>query len=270
MPRTARIQSSTDYYHIMMRGNNKENIFSSNELKEFLIELLKRQINSRFIEVVAYCVMDNHVHIVARGYINDLKLSIKTINIKYAMRYNKQFHRAGHVFQDRYRSEEIEDEKYLLQVIRYVHNNPVKAGIVKNPGDYLWSSYNEYIGDNKNEIKLINDEQKETILGYFSREIRQFELFHKESDDNEYLEIKEDKEQYRLNHAQQIISEFCKERGITQYKEVIENKIYLEELIRNLLVHSKLSHRQIAELLEVNRNIVHKINLEMKMNEKLK
>jgi len=77
--------------------------------------------------------------------------------------YNLQQNRIGHVFQDRYRSEIITDDKYLLQVIRYVHNNPVNAKIVKSPENYIWSSYTEYI----NENIIIRYQQKRFILGYF-------------------------------------------------------------------------------------------------------
>ncbi len=258
MPRQARIESPTDYYHIMMRGNNRENIFNKDEQKRFFLDSLKKQEEDQLIDIAAYCVMDNHVHIVVKAEPLGLAKAIKSINIKYAMKFNQQRDRIGHVFQDRYKSEAVKDDKYLLQVIRYVHNNPVKAKMVKSLGDYNWSSYNEYISENT----IIKSQQKQFILGYFSNNINQFIEFHKQKDNNEYLEIKEDKEQYRLDQAQEIIYVYFKEKGLTEAKQVTKNPVYLEEIIQELLKHSKLSHRQIANLLGISNSTVHKSNLD--------
>jgi REP element-mobilizing transposase RayT len=257
MPRQARIQSSTDYYHIMMRGNNRESIFNEDKQKRYFLESLKMQNEDQLIEIVAYCLMDNHVHIIVKANILDLAKAIKSINIKYAMNFNQKLDRVGHVFQDRFKSEAIEDDKYLLQVIRYIHNNPVAAKMVKLPGDYYWSSYNEYI--NKNTI--IECQQKEFVLEYFSHNLNQFVEFHKQKDNYEYLEIKEDIENERLEQAQQIISSYFIKRGLFEAKQIIKNPVYLEELIQNLVNESRLTHRQIASLLRVSNNAVHKANL---------
>lgn len=256
MPRQARTQSPTDYYHIMMRGNNREYIFNKDEQKRFFLDTLKSQEEDNMIDIIAYCIMDNHVHMVVKSGILDLTKAIKSINIKYAMKYNQQRDRIGHVFQDRYKSETIKDEKYLLQVIRYIHNNPIKAKMVKSLDDYNWSSYNEYINQNT----IIKSQQKQFILGYFSNNISHFIKFHKQKDDNEYLEIKEDQETYRLEHAQEIISTYFKEKGLTEAKEVIKNPVYLEGIIQELLKRSKLTHRQISSILGISKSIVHKVS----------
>ena len=257
MSRQARIQSPTDYYHVMMRGNNRESIFSKDEQKRFFLESLKMQDEDRLIDIVAYCIMDNHVHIVVKANVFDLAKAIKRINIKYAMNFNQKRDRIGHVFQDRFKSEAIEDDKYLIQVIRYIHNNPVAAKMAKSPRDYHWSSYNEYI--NKNII--IGSQQKDFVLEYFSSNLEQFQEFHKQKDNNEYLEIKEDIENERLEQAQGVISEYFEQRGLIDAKQVIKNPVYLEEIIQNLLKGSRLTHRQIANLLGISNNVVHKANL---------
>lgn len=89
----------------------------------------------------------------------------------------------GHVFQDRYKSEAITDDKYLLQVIRYIHNNPVKAKMVKLPEKYIWSSYNEYILENT----IIKNKQKEFMMSYFNGSKEEFKEFHIQKDAREYL-----------------------------------------------------------------------------------
>ncbi len=257
MPRQARVQSPTNYYHIMLRGNNRENIFSKDEQKRLFLDCLKKQEEEQLIEVAAYCLMDNHVHIVIKAELNNLAKAIKGINIKYAMSFNLQQNRIGHVFQDRYRSEIITDDKYLLQVIRYVHNNPVKAKIVKSPEEYVWSSYTEYI----NENVLIKYQQKKFILGYFSDNQDQFAEFHRQKDDNEYMDMKEDIGKERLDRGQKIIETYFREKGLRERRQVIKNQVYLEELIQNLIKDSRLTHRQIANLLEISNSAVHKASL---------
>lgn len=89
--------------------------------------------------VYAYCLMDNHVHLLLNTNHDDLAVIMKSIAVRYASFYNWKYSRTGHVFQDRFKSEPIEDERYLLAVVRYIHNNPIKAGMIEKPADYEWS-----------------------------------------------------------------------------------------------------------------------------------
>lgn len=261
MARQARVQSPTDYYHVIMRGNNRESIFISQSQKEFFKDLLKEQVEDGLIEIASYCIMDNHVHIAIKAELNNVTKAFKRSNIKYAMNFNKEKDRIGHVFQDRYKSEVIVDDKYLIQVIRYIHNNPVKANIVKNPNDFKWSSYNEYIKKDKSGI--INSNQREFVLT-LNNGVEKFIEFHRLEDDNEYLEIREDMDYYRLEKAQKIISQYFKEKGIYEAKELSIDPILLEEIIIRLLNNTKLSHRKIASLLGISNNVVHLINRDIK------
>ena len=258
MPRQARIQSPTGYYHVMMRGNNRENIFVTDKQKSFFLDSLKKQEEDQLIDIVAYCLMDNHVHIVIKADPLNLAKAIKSTNIKYAMNFNGKWNRIGHVFQDRYKSEAIIDDKYLLQVIRYIHNNPVKAKMVKTLEDYNWSSYNEYVKENS----IIKTEQREFILDYFRSNVEQFIVFHKQKDNQEYMEIKEDILKNRIEQAQEIISVYFSEKGLVEAKQFNRNAVYIEEMVQRLLIESKLTHRQIANLLGVSNNTVHNVSLQ--------
>jgi len=258
MARQARIQSPTNYYHIMARGNNREYIFNNPIYKSYYLEVLKEQVEDGLIEIAAYCIMDNHVHIVVEADMLNLIKAMKSINIKFAMKINHQKNRVGHVFQDRYRSEAIYNDSHLQQIIRYVHNNPIKAKICKALDVYKWSSYNEYI----NVSEIINENQKEFIFNYYNNDIKNFVKFHKEVDYNEYLEIKEDIETQRLDHAQNIIQDYFIEHGISETKQISKNPHHLEMIIKNLLDKSKLSHRKIADLLEINRGDVNRVKVE--------
>ena len=258
MARQARKVSPTKYYHVMMRGNNREKIFTHKEQKLYFIELLSNYKKPQpSVEIAAYCVMDNHVHILIAGEIDDLSEVMKRINIKYAMKFNKEADRIGHVFQDRYRSEVIVNDICLLQVVRYVHNNPVKAKIVKRPEDYPWSSYREYFGYIP---KVINQKQIDFIMAFFSNKIDLLKSFHQEEDHGEYLEYREEIEQSRIETAQQIIDNYRRTKNITGKKEILKNP-YLEELIKKLLDDTKLSHRKIGSLLGISNSAVHKVSL---------
>lgn len=255
MARQARLQSPTDYYHIMMRGNNKEKIFAPDHLKKYFLDCLVEQNEEGLLEIAAYCIMENHVHIVLKSDFSNLAKALKTINTKYAMKFNFQNDRVGHVFQGRYKSENIANEVYLLNVIRYVHNNPIKAKLVKEIFSYKWSSYNEYIIKNH----VISYNQKDFVIKCYQN-IDSLIEFHKEIDNNEYLDTKEEMEEHRMFLAQKIISNYFKDNGINEVSEIAKNQYHIEQLIQILLTNSRLSQRQIAKLLEISHSWVYEIN----------
>jgi REP-associated tyrosine transposase len=143
MPRQARIKSSTGIYHIMIRGINKEQIFNRVVHKNMIIEVIKNIREDIGFDVIAYCIMDNHLHLLIKANEDKLETLMKKLNIKYAIYYNKIEKMYGHVFQDRFRSEAVESDKYFIGALRYIYNNPVKAGLTKNILDYSWGSAND-------------------------------------------------------------------------------------------------------------------------------
>ncbi|TCK90554.1 REP element-mobilizing transposase RayT [Natranaerovirga hydrolytica] len=243
MSRTARQESRSGYYHVILRGNNKSWITQKDVYKTKLIELLKQQENEEcLIQLLAWCIMDNHVHIVLKSSINDMSLAMKKINTKFAMYYNKKENMIGHVFQDRFKSEPIDTDEYLIEVIRYVHNNPVKAKIVKKPQEYKWSTYNAYI-----KQKFITH-QMQFVLNYFNNNIQRFEAFHLKTSDKEYLEIKEDVEKYRLEKAEVIIEKYLRDNNANTLLELKKDTDKEHFLITELLKKSGLSLRKISSL----------------------
>ena len=95
----------------------------------------------------AYCLMSNHVHLLLRVNQEDIGSTIKHLAVMYAMYYNQKYSRSGHVFQDRFKSEPVNDMAYFVTLLRYIHQNPTKAGMVSKVGDYDWSSWKEYTGE---------------------------------------------------------------------------------------------------------------------------
>lgn len=146
MPRVAREKSSTGIYHVMFRGINHQIIFEDDEDYIKYLETLKTYQEKGGYIIYAYCLMKNHIHLLMKEKTEDLGLTFKRIGASYVYWYNSKYNRRGHLFQDRYRSEVVENDSYFLTVLRYIHQNPLKAGIVQDIADYRWSSYKEYLG----------------------------------------------------------------------------------------------------------------------------
>ncbi|MGB4439332.1 MAG: transposase [Sedimentibacter sp.] len=241
MPRQARIKSSTGIYHIMIRGINKEQIFNRVVHKNKVIEIIKNIREDMEFDVIAYCIMDNHLHLLIKAEEDKLEILMKKLNIKYAMHYNKIEKRYGHVFQDRFKSEAVENDKYLLGALRYIHNNPVKAGITKNISDYSWSSAKDYINMHS---EIITDKYLKEISDLF-RNKNEFVAFHSINDDNLYIDTKEEESENIRNIVNSLIEKFVIEHGITdQSQATIDKK---EELAEKLMKLNIISYREIAE-----------------------
>lgn len=167
MPRQQRIKSKSGYYHVMLRGNEKRNIFLDQDDKLRFLEIIQQKKQEKRFYLHAYCLMDNHVHLMISEGTEDIATVIKRIAVSYVFYFNKKYKRIGHLFQDRFKSEAVEDEAYVLSLSRYIHQNPAKANLVKSPDKYKWSSYNGYI-DEKNYISELLD--KEILLGLLSND----------------------------------------------------------------------------------------------------
>ena len=144
MPRRAREKSKTGVYHVIFRGINKQRIFEEEQdYRKFLYALKDQQPKSEY-EIYAYCLMTNHIHLLMKEGEEELGTVFRRIASKYVQWYNGKYERVGHLFQDRFKSEVVETPGYFLGVLRYIHQNPLKAGMVQKLSDYPWSSYREY------------------------------------------------------------------------------------------------------------------------------
>ena len=146
MPRSARKMSDSCIYHVMLRGINRQDIFEDEEDFLRFLAVLKECKEISGYELYAYCLMANHIHLLIRTGKEPLDLIFKRLGSRFVYWYNLKYRRTGHLFQDRYRSEPVEDDSYFLTVLRYILQNPMKAGLEKTPGLYPWSSYNCYTG----------------------------------------------------------------------------------------------------------------------------
>ena len=155
MTRKSREKSATGVYHVMMRGTNKQDIFEVTEDYLRFISILRSMVypvdDSRRplpprCNIYAYCLMTNHVHLLIRELAEALASVIHRIATAYAHYYNNKYFRCGHLFQDRFKSEPVNDQGYFFTLLRYIHQNPMAAGLSKGIDDYEWSSWKEYAG----------------------------------------------------------------------------------------------------------------------------
>jgi len=269
MPRQARIYSETGIYHIMMRGNEKRKIFLDDEDRRRFIYTLFEKASEEKSDIYAYCLMDNHVHLLLREDGVNIARLMKRINVSFVYYFNKKYKRVRHLFQDRYKSEVVDNEDYLLAAVRYIHNNPVKAGIVRSPEEYWWSSYYDYINTKKRN-ELITDK----ILNIFSKNIavavKQFIDFSSLDCDIEFIDfIEKSKDEIRLEqekHAMETLDAILSYKGL--YIDDLlkkENCRLINESIIYLKKEFNLSARQIALITSVSRGTVLKIYNEMTM-----
>jgi REP element-mobilizing transposase RayT len=218
MPRQRRKLSKTGTYHIMLRGNERKNLFPEEEdYRKFLQILATKKRDDSFL-LYAYCLMGNHLHLLIREKKENISQTMKRINIAYAYYFNKKYKRVGHVFQDRFKSESVEEESYLLSVIRYIHNNPLNAKMVKIP-----------------------------------KAIQLFKAFSQKPSTSIGLEYESNnmpkKEITNYEQAYKYIRRYVKEKNL-KIEDISknQNKHHRDDLILNLKKKSNLSIREIAEI----------------------
>lgn len=155
MPREARKISCSNIYHAMLRGINRQVICEEDADRRVFMMALKECKDVSGFKLHAFCLMPNHVHLLIEPAGEPLELIFKRLGAKYVGWFNRKYDRAGHLFQDRFRSENVEDNLYFMTVLRYILQNPMKAGIENQPGSYPWSSFLAY----KKGIGSVTDTQ---------------------------------------------------------------------------------------------------------------
>jgi len=248
MSRAARKTSETGIYHIMARGINRQDIFQDEEDKGVYLERLTRYKEECGFEIYAYCLMDNHIHLLIKE--GKVKISdvMKKLGTSYAYFYNWKYERTGHLFQDRYRSENVEDDEYLLQVVRYIHQNPLKEGLSLEE----WTSYKDYV--NKRGIT-----DRDLIFGMLNKNPekaeKMFVEYMNEANDDLCLDIT-GKKRLTDEEAKNIIITVGKLKSCQDMQNIDKEK---REKVLRKLKEKGLSIRQIERLTGINRGTVLRI-----------
>ena len=167
MARKPRIHYPGAVYHVILRGNGGQNIFFTDSDRTRFFLLLQEGVERYGHRIHAYCLMSNHVHMAIQVAETPLSRIMQNLSFRYTRYINAQQKRTGHLFQGRYKALLIDADVYLLELVRYIHLNPVRASIVKTPKDYQWSSHHAYLGE-----KNIGWLTTEWVLAQFSRNIK--------------------------------------------------------------------------------------------------
>ncbi|ATW26523.1 transposase [Candidatus Formimonas warabiya] len=262
MPRQSRKLSESKNYHVMIRGNEKKELFRNNEDKARFIAILKEKNEHNKYSIYAFCLMDNHVHLLINEGRDEISRIMKRINVSYVYYFNKKYNRTGHLFQDRFKSEIIETDSYLLAAARYIHRNPLKAGITQKISQYRWSSYPAYIHENDLMKNIVDTDM---ILGILSPDrqtaVQMFIEYTSQDTKDDFLEYQEndEKEKDIINekNARIFINEYLRKKDLVLNDLKNKNNInHRDELICALKMRSNLSIRQLAEILNLDRNII--------------
>lgn len=242
MPRQARALSESGYYHVINRGIGKQILFEDGDDNQRFLDTLKRYIEEEHFELICYCLMENHFHLLLHAE-TGLDRIMKRICCSYAYYYNEKYGRTGHLFQERYRSEAIKDDKQLLATVRYIHNNPQKAGICRHEA-YEWSSWREYV---ERATMVVPDLVLESVGGKDA-----FLRFSESNDEGCFLDD-DRKERISDMQGQEIIRTMLKLKSGTQLQKMDKEK---RDAALHKLKEEGLSVRQIERLTGINRGIV--------------
>ena len=144
MARPLRLQYPDAWYHVMNRGRRKEKIYLDNKDYYLFIEVLKETVDMWGLNLAAYCLMPNHYHLLINTPAGNISRCMRHINGVYTQRFNLRHKIDGQLFRGRYKAVLVENDPHLLELLRYIHRNPVRAGLVEEPENYPWSSYKGY------------------------------------------------------------------------------------------------------------------------------
>ena len=153
MPRAKRILFDNGVYHIVQRGHNRGDLFRSNSDYKKFKDIIRKYKKKFTFDIYHYCIMTNHFHFLLKALKGaSLPKILQGITQTYSYYYRQVYGHCGYVYQNRYKTFIIDKDSYLLECGRYIERNPVRAGIVKDPADYPWSSYNYYTRGKKDDI----------------------------------------------------------------------------------------------------------------------
>src|SRR6266576_4161297 len=206
MPRHPRVHASGVLYHVMARGNNGQKVFyGAGDYEAFLEQLLV--VKGRYpFYLYAYVLMPNHFHLLLQVQRSPTARILQSLLTGYVRRFNRTHRHRGHLFQGRYKAIVCDRESYLLELVRYIHLNAVRAGLVKRPGDWPWSGHREYL--RKEKRGLIDPGP---VMGEF-RTVARYEEFIREGIKESYRAEWHPGEQAPFLGSERFIKKMVKEK----------------------------------------------------------
>ena len=241
MPRRARKVVNGKFYHVMVQGINKENIFLDDSRKYKYYILIEKYLKEFEVDVIAYCIMSNHVHLLLHSKnIDIVSRFMHKINGIFAQDYNKENKRVGYVFRDRFKMEYILNEEYLYACIDYIHMNPVKANIVDKAEEYKFSSFNEFWG----KKKIIN-------LIPINFEMQKYEVYKNNCEINNivFADVSINKEE----RFYEIVKKFLENEGKDNLEFLEDDSELRRKLIFQLVIVNGLSYNYVSKKFNISR-----------------
>ncbi len=249
MARPLRIEYPGAWYHVMNRGANRNRIFSEPDDYELFINVLKEACGLFNVYISAYCLMSNHYHIVVNTPEGNLSRFMRHVNGVYTQRYNIKHKRDGTLFRGRYKAILIQAEEYLTHIVKYVHQNPLKAKMVNDLNNYKWSSHLFYLrGKSDGEWLDINN-----LLACFSSRKKKAIIMYKE-----FMDIDLDSEVIKFYSKKAQSSIF----GNNWFVEMIKEKFIKSDKVSTLEIKEKrviLGERKVKI---INKTICNEFNIE--------
>lgn len=245
MARKERKKSQTGIYHVMLRGINHQNIFHDQNDFDSMVRAIRdvqfKRDEEGHVEhrdnctFYAYCILHNHLHLLVKE--GDLSISelMKRLQDRYVIIYNRKYDRVGHLFQDRFASEPVDDEDYLRQLIRYIHRNPVKALEVSRPEDYRYSSWREYLGIIKGSDPLINQicDARYIVELFGAQELEEFVNRNGEDSEQKVMDMDSFRRPMSEAEAKERLTEISQCEHIEYFKQLKKDQQldYLAQLV---------------------------------------
>ena len=255
MTRQRRKISNSKVYHVIVKGIDDQDIFYDDQDRRYFLKQilnLKKEIN---YDVYSYCLMTNHIHMVIKSEAKVLSKIMQSLMIRYVYYFNSRYERSGPLVQNRFKSKCVENQKYFLEVCRYIHRNPEKAGMAKTQ-NYKWSSYQEYLG----EEKIIN---KKVLLHYFNNDISEF-VKYTTNLDLEDIENLYEYAEYEIRSRlldEEVVQIIMKKFKICDTSDVViffknMSKEELEKYLGAIKDIKGINKSQVARILRINRKFV--------------
>ena len=217
MSRPLRIEYPGAWYHVMNRGRRGEDIFSDRKDYESFLVILQDASEMFGFRVSAYCLMSNHYHLLVQTPVGNLSRVMRQINGVYTQRYNRRHKFDGQLFRGRYKSILVEEDSYLLELLRYIHRNPLRANMTQSVGEYPWSSHHGYVSNAKKWDWL----NTRFLLGMFAgkpgKAKKAYSEFVKDADSEEVLDFFSKKNLASVYGSADFV-EFIKEKFYEQKK----------------------------------------------------
>ncbi len=232
MARKPRLHYPGACYHVILRGNAGQDVFFNIQDQSRFFLLLQEGIEKYGHCIHGYCLMTNHIHLIVQ--VDEVSLSriMQNVSFRYTSYINRRLKQAGHLFQGRYKAILIDADSYLLQLIRYIHNNPVRVGMVKAPEDYPWSSHNVYLG-NGSATWLTKDLVLSQFSGQKHRAVELYQDYVSAGTNETYR-----KEFHQGNVKGQVLGEdHFVDRVLAKASQKLSGSLALEQVLQAVCEH---------------------------------